>query len=227
MTPSVQRGATPHAATQIEATSVTLLVISIGDPFAALSQALRDGSSLVVTPSSIPVSATRRLDADLSSEESKELEDLDDEPVLGRRISESEEEEHAPPETEFMGMCFLPSFLLLLRILFLSFICMSISLIAETFERLGIAVDVGVSTATTPVAPLASIPVVSSVPISAIFTASVFAVPFILASVFPTAPITAGSGKLSFPFFLSSLLPRGPISLFSLSRFLISCLVPF
>ncbi|XP_065635828.1 uncharacterized protein LOC136070178 isoform X1 [Quercus suber] len=31
------------------------------------------------------------------------LEDPEDEPILGRRISESEEEERAPPEIEFMG----------------------------------------------------------------------------------------------------------------------------
>ena len=83
-TPSVQRGATPPAAIQIETTPVTPLVISTSDPFAALSQAVKDGSSLVVTPSSIPISATRGLDADLSSEESEDiLEDLDDEPALG------------------------------------------------------------------------------------------------------------------------------------------------
>ena len=35
--PSVQRGATPPAATQIKTTSVTPLIISIDDPFAALS----------------------------------------------------------------------------------------------------------------------------------------------------------------------------------------------
>lgn len=109
VTPSVQRGATPPAATQIEVTPVTPPVISTSDPFAALSQAMKDDSFLVVTPSSIPVSATRGPDADLSSEESEDiLEDLDDKPVLGRRISESEEEESAPPE--IMGMCFLPSF---------------------------------------------------------------------------------------------------------------------
>ena len=80
------------------------LVISIGDPFVALSQAVKDGSSLVVTPSSIPISATRGPDADLSSKESEDiLEDPDDELVLGMRISESEEEESASPET-FMGM---------------------------------------------------------------------------------------------------------------------------
>ena len=118
-TPSVQRGATPPAATQIETTPVTPLVISTGDPFATLSQAVKDGSSLVVTPSSILISTTRGPDTDLSSEEFKDiLEDPDDEPILGRRISESEEE-------EFMGMCYLyspplffSSFFLLLSSLF-------------------------------------------------------------------------------------------------------------
>ena len=79
-TPSIQRGATPPATTQIETTPVTPLVISIDDPFAALSQAVKDGSSLVVTPSSIPISATRGPDADLSSEEFEDiLKDPDDE----------------------------------------------------------------------------------------------------------------------------------------------------
>ena len=104
-TPYVQRGATPPAATQIETTSIMPLVISTGDPFTALSQAVKDGSSLVVTPSSIPISATRGPDTALSSKESEDvLEDPDDEPVLGKRISESEEE-------EFMGMCYLSSLL--------------------------------------------------------------------------------------------------------------------
>ena len=79
-TPSVQRGATPLTTTQIETTPITPLVISIGDPFAALSQAVKDGSSLVVTPSSIPISATCGPDADLSSKESEDvLKDPDDE----------------------------------------------------------------------------------------------------------------------------------------------------
>ena len=43
---------------------------------------------------------------DLSSEGSEDiLEDSDDEPVLKKRISNSDDEESAPPETEFMGMC--------------------------------------------------------------------------------------------------------------------------
>jgi len=48
---------------------------------------MKDGSSLVVTPSSIPGSATRGPDVDLSSEGSKDvLEDPDDEPILKKRI---------------------------------------------------------------------------------------------------------------------------------------------
>ena len=70
---------------------------------------MKNGSSLVVTLSSIPIFATRGPDADLSSKESEDiLENPDDELVLGMRISESEEEESASPET-FMGMWFLPS----------------------------------------------------------------------------------------------------------------------
>ena len=104
-TPSVQRGATPAAATQIETTPVTPLVIFTSDPFVALSQVVTDGSTLVVTPSFIPISATRGPDAALSSEESEDVfEDPDDEPALWRRISESEEE-------EFMGMCYFSSLL--------------------------------------------------------------------------------------------------------------------
>ena len=50
---------------------------------------MKDGSSLVVTPSSIPSYATHGLDADLSSEESKDiLEDPEDEPFLKKRISD-------------------------------------------------------------------------------------------------------------------------------------------
>ena len=46
---------------------------------------------------------------DLSSKGSEDvLEDPDDEPVLKKRISDSNEEESVPPETEFMGMCLSP-----------------------------------------------------------------------------------------------------------------------
>ena len=78
---------------------------------------MKDGSSLVVTSSSIPISATHGPNAALSSEEFEDiLEDPEDEPVLGRKISEFEEE-------EFMGMCYLSSlflFFFLLLIFFLS-----------------------------------------------------------------------------------------------------------
>ena len=80
------------------------LVISTSDPFAALSQAMKDGSSLVVTPSFIPSSATRGPDADLSFKGFKDvLEDPDYEPTMKKRVYDSEEEENAKHEVEFMG----------------------------------------------------------------------------------------------------------------------------
>ena len=99
--------ATPPATVQTKAASpVTPFVISTSEPFAVLSQAVKDGSSLLATPSSNPSSATHGPDADLSFEGSKDiLEDSDDEPVLKKRISNSDDEESAPPETKFMGMC--------------------------------------------------------------------------------------------------------------------------
>ena len=204
-TPSVQRGATPPAATQIETTPVTPLVISTSDPFAALSQAVNDSSSLVVTHSSIPISATRGPDADLFSEEFEDiLEDPDDEPVLRRRISKFEEK-------EFMGMCFLspPPLFFLAKFTFpLLFVCPFLSF-AEPFEGPGLTANVGVSVAATPAAPTTPIPAVSSASVSAVFTAFVFAVPSMLVSVLPTTPIITGLGELSFPLFLSSFLPRG------------------
>ena len=76
----------------------TPLVISMNDPFTALSQAVKDGLSLVVT-----------LDADLSSKDSKEvLEHSDDEPTMTKRVSNSDkEEEGGDHETETMGTCLL------------------------------------------------------------------------------------------------------------------------
>ena len=116
------KGVISPAAVQTEAASSVLpLVISTSDPFAALSQVVKDGSSLVVTLSSIPSSATRGLDTDLSSKGSKDIfEDPDDEPVLKKRISDFDEEKSVPPEPEFMGMC-LPPFLL--SSLFFFFFC--------------------------------------------------------------------------------------------------------
>ena len=58
---------------------------------------MKDGSSLVVTPSSIPSFAIRGPNADLSFEEFEDiLEDPEDEPILKKRISDSDEEESAP-----------------------------------------------------------------------------------------------------------------------------------
>ena len=201
-TPSVQRGATPLIATQIETTLVTPLVISTGDPFVALSQVVKDGSSLVVTPSSIPVFAIRGPDADLSFEESEDiLKDFDDEPVLGRRIFLS-----------FFFFFFAKfNFPLLFACPFLLF--------AEPFEGLGIATNVGVSAAATPVVPTTPIPAVSSVPVSIVFTAFVSAIPFVRVSILPIAPIIIGLRELSFSLFLSSFLPHGFVSHFFLKGF--------
>ena len=111
VTHSPQKVVTPPATVQLKATSpATPLVISTSDPFAALSQAVKDGSSLVVTPS-IPNSTTGGPDVDLSSKGSQDvLEDPDDEPVLKKRISDSDDEKDASSETEFMGMCLSPFF---------------------------------------------------------------------------------------------------------------------
>ena len=66
---------------------------------------MKDGSSLVITLSSIPSSATHGLDADLSFEGSEDvLEDPDDEPTMKKMASDFEEEESVEHEAEFMGM---------------------------------------------------------------------------------------------------------------------------
>ncbi|KAL0005291.1 hypothetical protein SO802_012852 [Lithocarpus litseifolius] len=65
-TPTPHKGVTSTGASQIGSTSpATPSVISASDPFVALSQAVKDGSSLVVTLSSIPSFTTRGLDTDL------------------------------------------------------------------------------------------------------------------------------------------------------------------
>ena len=48
-------------------------MISTSDPFADISQAAKGSASLVVTPSSIPGSATRGPDLDLSSKGSADI----------------------------------------------------------------------------------------------------------------------------------------------------------
>ena len=80
--PTPSEGAIPPAAVKAKTTSPVLpLVISTSDPFAAISQAAKGSASLVVTPSSIPGSATRGLDPDLSLEGSDDIfEDPDDAP---------------------------------------------------------------------------------------------------------------------------------------------------
>ena len=100
-----QKGATPLAAFQTEVASpATPLVISTSDPFTALSHAVNDGSSLVVTPSSIRSSTTRGPDADLSSEGPEEvLKDSNDELTIKKRISDFDEEEGDDHEAEAMG----------------------------------------------------------------------------------------------------------------------------
>ena len=70
---------------------------------------MKDCSS-VVTPSSIPSSATQKPNADLSSNEgSKEvLEDSEDEPIMRTRVSDSNEDDGGGEhETKAMGMCLL------------------------------------------------------------------------------------------------------------------------
>ena len=105
-TPTPQEGVILATIQTEPASPILPLIISTSDPFAALSQAVKDGSSLVVTPSFIPSSTTRGPNTDLSSEESGDiLEDLEDEPVLKKRISNSDEEESASPKTGFMSMC--------------------------------------------------------------------------------------------------------------------------
>ena len=94
-----KRAISPAAVQTKNAPSVLPLVISTSDPFAVISQAAKGGASLVVTPSSIPDSATHGPDTDLSLEGFDDiLEDLDDVPILKKRISDSNEEESAPPE---------------------------------------------------------------------------------------------------------------------------------
>lgn len=77
----------------IKSTSLTTPpVIFASNPFVAFSHVVRDGSSLVVTLSSISSFATQGLKADLSSDEGSEevLEDSDDELVVKTRVFDSD-----------------------------------------------------------------------------------------------------------------------------------------
>ena len=171
-------------------------------------QAVKDGSSLVITPFSIPSSATCGPDVDLSSEGSEDvLEDPDDELVSKKSISDSNKEENVPPEAKFMGICISPFFFfLLLPSSFLPFlsssslhICTCISpfvaislylcayflAFAKTFEGPGVIVDVDMPLAVSPTTPIAPVSAVPSVPI--------FATPAVPVSAVPTAPHSHGS----------------------------------
>ena len=104
-------GATPSAVVQTKITpSILPLVISSSDPLADISQAAKGSASLVVTPSSIPGSATRGPDLDLSLKGSADIfEDPNDVPVLKRTISDSDEEDSASSGPDLMGMYLLSS----------------------------------------------------------------------------------------------------------------------
>ena len=96
-----------------------------------LSQAVKDGSFFVVTPSSIPSSTTLGPNANSSSEGSnKVLEDSDDKPTMKKRISDSDEEEGGDHEAEFRGM-YLPYFVKFL--FFFSFFLFFFFIIALLF----------------------------------------------------------------------------------------------
>lgn len=87
--------------------------LKLGAPLVPLllsSLLIKDGSSLVVTPSSIPNSTTCGPDVDLSSDEgSKEvLENSEDESVTKKRVSDSNEDDSGEHETEAMGMYLFP-----------------------------------------------------------------------------------------------------------------------
>ena len=68
-------------------------VIFASDSFATFSRAIKDGYSLVFTLSSIPTSATRGPNADLSHDEGSEevIEYFDDEPIMKTHVSDFDE----------------------------------------------------------------------------------------------------------------------------------------
>ena len=119
--------------------------------------------------------------------------------MLKKRISDSDEEGSASPEPDFMGMYLRSPFFFFFFLLYLRFICILISLLAETFEGPEIAAGVGM---TAPAAPVAPIPTVPSVSVSTVPTTTAFAVPTVLVSATPEAPIPGNFGK--FPFLLIS-----------------------
>ena len=64
----------------------------------------------MVTPSFIPSSATRGPDADLSFDEGFEevLNNSEDEPIMKKRVSDSDKDDGGERKTEAMGMCLFP-----------------------------------------------------------------------------------------------------------------------
>ena len=78
---------------------------------------MKDGSSLVVTPSSILSTATRGLDVDLSSDKGSK-----DESIVKMRVSDSDKDDDGGEhEIKAMGICLL-SLANLLFLFFLSFL---------------------------------------------------------------------------------------------------------
>lgn len=77
-------------------------IISANAPFVAFSQAVKDGSFLVVTLLSIPSSATHGPNMDFSSDEGSEevIEDFEDKPILKKRVSDSNEDDGSDHEAE-------------------------------------------------------------------------------------------------------------------------------
>ena len=128
------RAISPTAIQTKTAPFVLPLVISTSDPFAVISQAAKGGASLVVTPSSIPDSATHGPDTNLSSEGSDDiLKDPDDAPILKKRIFDFDEEESASPEPDFMGTyLFYPS----LFFFFFGCTCVSFVRLSLCLQRL-------------------------------------------------------------------------------------------
>ena len=122
--PTPRKEVTPTGASQTGSVSLaTSPIISASDPFVALSQVVKDGSSLVVTPSSIPSSATRGPDANLSFHEGSEevLKDFKDEPIMKTRIFYfNEDSDGGGQKAKAIGMC-LSSLANLLFLFFLSF----------------------------------------------------------------------------------------------------------
>lgn len=104
-TPVSQEKATPTTVVQTKAVfPVVPLIISTSDPFASLSQAVKDDSSLVVMPSSIPVCHTRSYHRLVLQGVRGYSGGSDDEPAKKKRVSESKgEEESSGRVVEFMG----------------------------------------------------------------------------------------------------------------------------